>query len=547
MKNIILPILLLFVFIVLAVSSMLQKSGTCDEIAHHIPAGVIFLTKGDLKMDTSQPPLSRYIVAAPVVFLLKPHMPDDRQQWRREDRGAFGRDFFFKYNNQARKMLFVSRLIIVLIGVLCAVVLFIWSRQLYGGLTALLSLFLYCFSPNILAHSRLATTDMVATFFILLSFYTFWRFVNNSNTKNLILSGICLGLAQLSKYSTLILYPIFLILFTIALPKIERIRGKEIFLKILLVFLISIIVVWAGYGFRAEPILKDTLRAEEKLEFINTKAEGLLPFWDAKLESKLENFLISFPMPLGEYIIGVLGTLRHSCEGHPTYFLGRWSSKGNILYFIIAFLIKTPIPTLLFLLTGLFISIKKKLSINEYFLILPAFIYFMVALPTNLQIGLRHILPIYPFCIIIAARSVYLLRYRFFKFIIPAFCLWYLFCSLSIWPNYLSYFNEFIGGPRNGWKYLRDSNIDWGQDLPALSKYMAENDIKEITLEYFGQDNPAAYGINFKKFKENELQQPEDKVYAISAHYLEHIYWSKNYAPAVTAGYSMFIYDFRKN
>ena len=223
--------------------------------------------------------------------------------------------------------------------------------------------------------------------------------------------------------------------------------------------------------------------AEEKLQFANSVAEKFLPFWNENLKNKFEDFLMNFPMPLGEHIIGILGVLRHSYEGHRTYFLGKWSSKGNMLYFPAAFLIKTPIPTILFLITALFISIKKKFSFDEYFLVIPISVYFVAALFSNLQVGLRHILPIYTLCFIIAARSIYLLRYKFFKTIVPVLCVWYLFSSITIWPNYLSYFNEFIVGPDNGWKYLRDSNIDWGQDLPALSRYMTENSIKELTLD----------------------------------------------------------------
>ncbi len=107
MKNTLLVILLLSVFAIMAITSIMHKSGTCDEIAHHIPAGVVFLEKGDLKMSTESPPLPKYIIAAPVVFFLKPALPEDKQIWRNQDRAIFSRDFFFKYNNNPKKMLLV--------------------------------------------------------------------------------------------------------------------------------------------------------------------------------------------------------------------------------------------------------------------------------------------------------------------------------------------------------------------------------------------------------------------------------------------------------
>ncbi len=525
---------------------MLNTSGTPDEIAHHIPAGVILLKKGDFKMDTSQPPLSRYIIAAPVVFFLKPGLPDDAAQWRRQDRGEFGRDFFFKYNHMPKKMLFAGRLAVLTVSVLCGILLFVWAKQIYGAKAGIFGLFLYCLSPNILANSALATTDMIATFFIFLSCYMFWRFLRLNNWLNLFLSGIALGMAQLSKYSSLILYPIFFIFIIIGVWHIKKEKAKKVLLQIFLIFVISVITIWAGYGFKHEPILKNTLRQQEKIELVNASAQKILPFWNEGLAKKTEYFLRSFPMPLGEHIIGILGVLRHSRQGHATYFLGSHSEAGNKLYFTLAFLIKTPIPTLLLLALGIYALFKQKFSIDTYYLVLVPVIYFIAASAGNLQIGLRHILPIYPFCFIIAAGSVSLLRYKFFKIAIPLLCAWLLFNCINVWPNYISYFNESIGGPKNGWRYLRDSNIDWGQDLPALSAYMKKNNINDITLEYFGEDDPALYGIKFNKFNKDEYRRPQEKVYAVSVNYLDNVEWAKDCKPVATAGNSIFVYIFKR-
>ena len=179
------------------------------------------------------------------------------------------------------------------------------------------------------------------------------------------------------------------------------------------------------------------------------------------------------------------------------------------------------------------------------FLIIPFFVYFIIALGSNLQVGIRHLLPIYPLCFVISARSIGLFRYRLSKTIIAFFSLWIILGTIMIYPHFLSYFNEIAGGPDNGWRYLRDSNIDWGQDLPALSTYIKENKIDVITLAYFGEDLPKEYGIKEIPFKETEHTRPENKVYAISVQGLDSVKWAKDYTPDAKMGYSIFVYDFR--
>jgi len=544
MKKIIAVIILLCIFVVLVVSSMFENSGTCDEVAHHIPVGVIMLTRGDLKMDTSQPPLARYLMALPIVAFFNPVVLAEKEIWRIEDRGTFGRDFFFKYNTHPRRILFVSRLMITIVGFLCALVVFLWAKGLFGPKIALFALSLYIFSPDILAHSQLATTDMAATFFIFLSTYCFWRFYKNKTNTNLFITGITLGLAQLAKYSAAILYPIFLLLLMIECIQTKKIAWKS-FGALTAIFLISILVIWVGYGFSLKSILKDTIRAEEKLQSIDYQIKKFLPSSNMHEKEKIRNFLLRVPVPFSEHFLGILGVARHNKAGHAHYFLGHWYNKGNIFYFIVAFFIKTPIPLLLLLIVGIFAVYKNTPSLDRNFLLIPPLVYFIVALFSNLQIGLRHLLPIYPFCFIVAASSAHILKNKGVKMIFMLLGIWYIMGSLFVWPHHLSYFNEFVGGPQNGWKYLRDSNIDWGQDLPALGKYLKNNNINEINLAYFGEDNPSLYGINFKKITNEELEKHENKVYAISVQYLDSVNWAINLKPTTKAGYSIFIYDFR--
>jgi len=535
--------ILLFIFAGLAVSAAhpWANSPTCDEIAHHIPVGYVLLSKHDFKMDTSHPPLPRYIVALPLKLFMKINMPAVKAVWRVDDRSIFGRDFFYKYNKDPLKIVFWSRIAVIFVGLFCGLILFIWARALYGDKVGLLALFLYSFCPNILAHASLSTTDMTATCFTLLSIFIFWLFLKNRSTWCLFFAGSALGLAQMSKYTALLLYPLFLLLLIFELPACPKGKRGGLFVEFCGIVFISIIVLWAGYGFEFRPLLEDAMRASEKSSIIHNLLKNL-----PLSAGSIDNILFRVPIPLGAHLLGILGVLRHGYEGHGIYFLGNWSGHGHPLYFVVAFLIKTPIPALILLMLGAFAFFRIKIGRNERFIIFTIAVFFLAASFSKLQLGLRYILPIYPFLFIMAARSIEIDK-RWVKAAIFVLAGCYIFVNLAIRPHYLSYFNELIGGPRNGYKYLRDSNIDWGQDLPALKKYMVKNSIPELTFEYFGQTNPSSYAINYSLFTEEERKRPQPKVYAVSSQYLEHVLWAKHIKPTALAGFSIFIYDLRNS
>lgn len=535
---------LLLIFLILTASSALNTSGTCDEIAHHIPVGCVLLSKWDFKMDTSQPPLSRYIIALPLKLFMKINIPDDKAEWRRPDRASFGRDFFYRYNNEPARILLLARIPVMIVGILCGLLVFIWARSLYGDKAGLFGLFLYCLSPNILAHAGLATTDMIAAFFILLSVYAFWLFLCDSSFRNMIFAGLCLGLAQLSKYNAVFLYPIFSVLSLFEIAAISKLKSGNLLIKLLFMFFISLIVTWGGYGFDLQPILKDTMRAEEKMDMAHSAASKLPAYLNC---IRLKDVLTKTPVPLSAHMLGIAGVIRHSHEGHRSYFLGNWSSGGNPAYFLVAFLIKNPIPFLIFLSIGVFITFIRKIGRAERVILITIALFFVVSSFGKLQIGLRHILPLFPLCFIIAGRSELLFdRYKLLKLAMWLMAAWYAVTAFFVWPDYISYFNEFAGGSKSGYMYLRDSNLDWGQDLPGLAAYMKKNDVAEVALEYFGEADPASCGIRFRKLSEGEYKTPKNTIYAISVEYLDNVKWTRYHKPSATAGNSIFIYDLTK-
>ena len=239
--------------------------------------------------------------------------------------------------------------------------------------------------------------------------------------------------------------------------------------------------------------------------------------------------------------------------------MGNHSTDGWWLYFPIAFLLKTPIPLIIFvLISGLFLSFRKEKA--EYFLLVPIGVILISALFSHINIGLRHILPIYPFLIVMASSltTIKFSNPRVFVSCVVAMGTWYVWSTVSIFPSYLAYFNEFVG-PKKGYRQLVDSNLDWGQDLKRLKAFMDKNDIDLVYLRYFGMADPCYYGI-----KPIDLPGPptscgrgRDNVLAdyiaISATHLQSVYfadkklfdWLKAYEPMGRVGYSIFVYNIK--
>ena len=537
-------------FATLSVTSLLRKSPTCDETGHHIASGYVFLTKGDFAFSTEVPPLSRYIMALPLLSL-DLNLPDDKAFWAREDRSEFSRDFIYGLNREkAGKMVLFARIPMVVIGLLGGIFLFVWTRKHFDLMVAAISALLYFLSPNIIAHSSLATTDITATVFIMCSAMCFWDFFKNPKGKTALVCGILLGLALLSKFTALFLIPVLGLMAAGAVfyrpPALIHDKKAGIVWFLLLMLSAAFIVLWAGYFFEFRPLLEGVLRADQK-EQVFTDLAGKIFSGEGAVKENAKRFLYAVPVPLSSFIMGIAGIIKHSSEGSRNFFIGEWSDKGNPMYYVVAFLIKTPIPVLIGFFTGIFTVLAKRKGRDlAVYLISIILLFSIMASRSNLQIGLRYLLPVYPFIFIISAlgitsmlRAGYLLRITAAVLII-----WMAALHLFIWPDYLGYFNEIIGGPGRGYLYLRDSNIDWGQDLPALKKYMDENNINEVKLAYFGTADPAYFGINHKHLEESDVKVPGRAVYAISVHYLETVEWTRSNKNSGKAGESIFVYDF---
>jgi len=268
-------------------------------------------------------------------------------------------------------------------------------------------------------------------------------------------------------------------------------------------------------------------------------------------------------MNLEPYFAGIFYQHEQAIIGHSGFLMGQYSDKGWWYYFIVAFLIKTPIAMLIFMTVSLVVFIGKTPKdelLNEAFLLTPAAAIFCFFSLNYQDIGLRYILPIYPFLFVFASKAaqIFLINKMRTGLYVAAVA-WYVGASFYIHPHYLAYFNELVGGPNNGYKYLVDSNLDWGQDLKGLKKYMQQHGISRINLSYFGSDSPERYGITYNWFPSTVLGNPDPEKhsmalkgwFAISATSLQGDYfdnknqfaWFKDRKPIAKIGYSIFIYN----
>jgi 4-amino-4-deoxy-L-arabinose transferase-like glycosyltransferase len=590
---------LLILMLILEISSALKENQTIDE-ATHLAAGYSYWKTGDFRMNPEHPALFKLISSFPLLFL-KLNLPTNDPSWQQYNEWSFGHEFLYHNTEPADKILFLGRLPTMLISLLLGFFIYKWAKELFGYKAGIFALFLYVLEPNIIAHSRYVTNDIQITFFFVLSIYYFGKYLKNPTFKNLTVASLVFAISQVIKFSAIILVPILLILFIIKRWQNFQNREKNVLnlkkigLGIMIFIFLTFLIIFISYGFELKTPLKDqrVVRLyQEREEMINTGSYTNQPFyleWLIKhgdpqigFGKFLYKFANKIPVPAFTYFRGLFSVLSHNYWGHASYLLGMSGNTGWWYYFIVAFFVKTPLSILVFFGISGFIFFKKflvrlksnfkesqiknkfrsiiftfkNIPLNYYLISIPPLIYFMWSMSSHINLGVRHIFPVFPFVYLISSSIIKYkpIRYiTFYKILFLLTCIFYIFSSFKIYPNYLTYFNEASGGPKNGHKILLDSNLDWGQDVKKLKKYIDENQIPEIRLAYFGTADLDYYGIKFWGIpKNNQLEIygiPKD-IIAISASVLfsseQEFTWLLNYKPIEVIGNTIYMYNFRK-
>ena len=519
-----------------------ETSPTADEIPFHMVNGYAYLKTRDYRMSPANPAMLREWMALPWL-VLKPRLDLEKKSWAAADSENFGKEFFYKDNRSAAdRLLYASRFMILLLGTALGIVVFLWSRSLYGAWGGILSLAIYAFCPNFLAHSAIAHTDVGVTLFLTLSAFFLWRYLEYSRTLDLWGLVFSFGFACAAKYNALFFsVPLFLIL-------VLR-KGLRTSLKAAaLCFLSTFFVIWFTYGFEFKPILGGVVpRIDEKLSYVSAISQHLFPGQE-NVENFLKRIALQTPVPIPTYLLGIAGMLRSHQAPYLHYAFGEWTTKARWYYYIFCFVTKM---TLLFLallfLRIVFFRKAGSPSGNENWVVWPltATVFIVTAFDTAGQ-GIRYLFPVIPILFVWIGGLVRPASKS--KIAIGVLCAVVILnplTTLPVFPNYLSYFNPLIGGVMGGYCYVRGSDVDWGQGLKGLKNHLDKNAVPKVSLRYFGSADPSFYGISYEPVSEAESKVPDKKVYAISLFYLEHMEWSRRIKPTALVGGSIFVYDLR--
>lgn len=510
-------ILLLLVFSLQSVAAITSKSATFDEVQYFgIGKYLMMEHKWDIMGAILHPPLSYYLNSLPLLFVSedKRVWDYDVQERDLEFLGAIdylrGQSLLSSEFNKGDRLLIASRCMTLLLAVALGIYIYRFSSLLFGSTGGLISLFCFTFCPNMLAFSGIGVPDMPLTAFTLIAVYYLWRALHEDKKALTVLAGFSLGLALLSKFPALMLIPLEAALASIVMYRTRR----RFFPHLLIIGVIAFLVVLAGYQGDLTPFIQGN----------------------------------QYRLMQKEY-------------GQSVYLLGQYSTHGWWYFYPLTILMKTTVPILILLPFSVILLTRSDHSykgVTLLFLLAPIASYILVFSISGYSVALRYLLPIYPFAfIMIGAIGEKVNQYR--TYLVVA-ALWHGVSSFAVSPHYLAYFNEIFGGPGQGYRYLADSNLDWGQDLKGLKRFMEKNGVDKITLSYFGADDPRRYEIDYDWLPSHYLYNPSpekpydinpDQLVAVSVTNLLGVYLEQRdiyrqllqYEPVAKIGYSIYIYD----
>lgn len=477
---------LLIILILQLVLSIRQQTQTWDE-ANHIYAGYKSWTDADFGLNPEHPPMVKLVATAPLLSS-QPKMPALQDRYFKEEAFIGGKEFL--YQNDADGILLRTRLATAIFTILLGVLVFLGTREMFGTGAAFIALTLLTFDPNLLAHGAFVTTDAALSCFMFATVYAFYRYVKAPSLWRLGVVGISTGLALAVKHTGALVFPILLLLAVCELvrhlitPETRNAVGKQTLRlagSLVAVTVIALAVLWSFYGFRyaARPNglqLNPPLAAyvqdlkPHETWFVTTMAR-----WHVLPES---------------YLYG-LADVRLTANFYTSYVLGKIYAHGVWFYFPIAFLIKSTIGFMALLVLAVIAIATRRLNCwrEILFLVVPPVFYLVVAFMVGMNIGVRHILPVYVFlsALIGGAAWAFIRGNRKWARLVIALLLVHAFSSLRTFPVYLAYANELWGGPAHTYKYLTDSNVDWAQQLKATKQYLDQRGVKDCWFVYFGE------------------------------------------------------------
>ncbi len=435
-------------------SSSTDKSATVDEQSH-LFRGVAYLKTGATHFLLGHPLFASVLSAAPLLTEPTLRLPLADPAWAAGDWSLAGDAFLWQLNDRPLRLVWLGRWPVMLATLLLGALTAQWGRRLAGRPAGVLAAALLLWNPNLLAHGALVTGDAVVTLFYTATLYAVWRWVGIGGWRWVLAAGAALGLAAASKFNAGVLVPILALLLG---WRAWRMRTWRPLLGLVVMGVVAWGTVWLVYG------------------------------------------LAWRPLPGGAFWDDLLWELAYFDKPHGAYLAGEFSAEGWWYYFPLAWWWKTPLPLHVVVLAAVVVAGRDgrrgRPGRDWAFVILPPALYFAFSLTSSLTIGYRYLLPVWPgvavFCAGVFMRPG---RPAIWRGLTMLGVAWLALEAATAWPDYIPYFQNLARS--SGWRLLSDSNVDWGQDLPALAAWQATTG-EAVYLSYFGSAHPSAYGVQFQ-------------------------------------------------
>jgi hypothetical protein len=511
---------MLVAFLVVSLVLLSQKGLFIDD-SMHMPAGYSYLLTHDYRLNQEHPPLIK-LLSGLGLWKLHPYFPFESPGWHQaatpgdpEDGMERIEEAFFESNaKQFEQIAFYGRLPVLIIPLLLLLAVWWITRRLFGPIPALIAVFLLATEPNIVGNAIVVQDDVAAALVLLLFVIAVKRFMTDARVTGACVLGGALGLALVTKYSLIVLAPVSCVV-VIACLTYRLIRKRSslatVVLSSFVVFITAYLIVIAFYAFHIDRI--DANESSQIASWFYLSGQSAEAF---------NRFLMSLPPLLPRYFVsGIDMVVQDSRDGRPAFLLGQISDTGWWYYFPVAFALKTTIPFLLASVGGLVWAVYQVLRRKRYvivYILLPGLIYLALTMTSHLNIGVRHLLPMFPFAAITGAGFISagvefgLKRDRRLGAALAAIALVPgLVIAVSAFPNYLTYFSPLAGGAARGWQTLSDSNVETGQEVKPLARYLKDRGENRVTGIMVGGEFLKFYGIQADDFPGWDVADDSDE------------------------------------
>ncbi len=470
-----------------------RESLTFDE-DDHMFAGYMMWHTSDYGLNPEHPPLVKLLATLPLLGE-KLWIPPLRNREFKSEAYLDGRDWLARNDGDSQRLVFRMRMTAGLLAIAISLVVFFAARAWFGTAAGLVALTLVSFDPNIVGHSALVTTDIGVSLFFLASIYAFYRYVRQPSPLRLLLAGVVSGLLLATKHSGILLAPMLVLLICWEIATAAKGTRARLALRLTGAFgaivVVGVVVLWAFYGFRyaARPagLALSSSLADYVAPLSHFNAAGVMAIAHLRLLPE-------------SYLMGLVDVKRMA-QWYPTFAFGKVYAHGQWWYFPAVILVKTTLGLLALVAAAFFAIFTGCLRKGRElaFILIPSTFYLFVAIQAGIDIGARHILPVYAFLFILAAGGITALASssKRWAYLGAGLILAHIVSALCVFPDYIAYANEAWGGPKNVHNLFSDANVDWAQQLIQVKEWQDRHPGDECWFAYFARPeiDPAVYGI----------------------------------------------------